>query len=234
MSTDTIVFHTELVTEASELEGGSSVRVVRVPVTPSQSFSHIRVSPCHNCPSTKAHAIIHPDHGHGVGQGTASDKLDLTSSLIRHATRLLVNRPHSTGELRQKLYRVAVRRSPALAPPASEAEAALSPQAATEKAISDLRERGLLDDAAYASWHVEQRVAGSRARSRAQLANELSSKYLSADVAAGAMSAYSDQRAAEAIVDRKSATLSPASLRNHLRWKGFRFDTINSLVPKRG
>jgi SOS response regulatory protein OraA/RecX len=164
----------------------------------------------------------------------------LTSSLIRHATRLLVNRPHSAGELRQKLFRVAARRAPAPARggfcdqaggPDAPPPLRVTPAAATDLAIADLSERGLLDDDAYASWHVEQRAAGSRARSRAQLAAELCAKNLSGDVAAAAMSGYSDQRAAEAIVDRKSATLSPASLRRHLKWKGFRHDTINSLVP---
>jgi SOS response regulatory protein OraA/RecX len=150
--------------------------------------------------------------------------MDVTA-LVRHATRLLSNRPHSSGELRLKLLRVALRAS-ARAPGDG-----VAPASVADAALADLRARGLLDDGAYARWHVSQREMGTRARSKAELANELSARRIPAGVASAAMENYDDSRVAARIVARKPA--SPRGvLARHLTWKGFSYSTIDAVLRK--
>jgi SOS response regulatory protein OraA/RecX len=172
--------------------------------------------------------------------------------LLQRATRLLIGRPHSRAELRGKLLRVALRARARAAPDSGAAAAATdeadaddaaaassgdgagsaSPADAADAALADLDARGLLDDDAYAEWHVAQRAVGPRARSRAQLTSELIARRVPRAAALGAMSAHDDALVATALAARKSR-LSAAALRKHLAWKGFGRAAIESALASR-
>lgn len=145
---------------------------------------------------------------------------------MAHALALLASRPHSYAELRVKLLRVCARRvkreaslaaaaraaaassrgawggSGAIvaseAPDVVDDAAAPSPDcaAAAASALSELQSRGLLDDSTYAAYHLAQRAAGTRTRSRAHLSAELRAKGVSSGLRAHALEGFSDTAAA--------------------------------------
>jgi len=101
-------------------------------------------------------------------------------SLFSHALKLLMARPHSRAELADKLSRVCRRRRTSkLAGVAAEYEGVECGEA-VDAVLRTVTELGVLDDTAYAKWHVQNRVE-YRPRSRLQLMAELAAKKVSAD-----------------------------------------------------
>lgn len=80
------------------------------------------------------------------------------------------------------------------------------PPEAVEGAISALKSRGLVDDAAFARYWKESREAGSP-RSRAALRSELARKGVDTEVASGALDGTDDEAAAYRAVMKRAARL---------------------------
>jgi len=164
-------------------------------------------------------------------------------SLLALGVSLLANRPHSAAELSRKLAAVALRRAakggggaaaaaadPAAPPPPC-------PRAAAAAAVAALAARGLVDDAAYARWHVAQRGAAraARPRSRAQLLGELAGKAVArgaADAALAVVGAHSELAACAAAAARKPR-LGAAALRRHLFYKAFAAPAVARVLAAR-
>lgn len=105
-------------------------------------------------------------------------------SLFSHALKLLMARPHSRAELADKLTRVCRRRRTSKLAGVAGEYAEVDCGAAVAAVLTTVTDLGVLDDAAYAKWHVQNRVE-YRPRSRLQLMAELAAKRVtSADVKA--------------------------------------------------
>ncbi len=127
---------------------------------------------------------------------------------------MLSGRAHAASELERKLCSLLLRKR-------APAEAARSLAASV---CGELSERGLLDDATYARWHVAQRdaaaVGARRPRSRAQLAGELLQKGVPLELVRGAVAEHSELASCAAAALRRPA-LRGAQLSTHLKFKGF-------------
>ena len=178
------------------------------------------------------------------------------------ATRLLIGRLHSCGELRTKLMRVALRANARKNAATTyghrggsgsgitmgdgdgdiggiDIADTLSAAAAIDTVIAELKNRGLLNDNEYARWHIDQRTGISpdgnalrRPRSRAQLTGELLAKRVSSDIAITAIGAHSDYDAAIIAAQRKPL-LTDSELKKHLRWKAFSWASIQAAISLR-
>jgi len=109
---------------------------------------------------------------------------DPIAYLFAHGVRLIAGRPQSVGEVRRKLTTLCLRRrraptAAAGAQPCDEVVAA---------ALARLADAALLDDIAYAEYHVDNR-ARFRPRSRAHLLAELSGKGVERGIATAAVAA---------------------------------------------
>jgi len=128
----------------------------------------------------------------------------------------LLNRPHSTREFRDYLYK-------------KKAEADL-----TDKLIEEFAQKGYLDDAKFAAWFIELRQRKNR--SPRAIRAELMQKGISGELLNDAMS--SDQiNEREALKDliAKKKNLSkykndPQKLKQYLASRGFGYDIINETL----
>lgn len=108
-------------------------------------------------------------------------------------------------------------------------------KALTARALESLEAGGhLLEDAAYAKWHVAARAPSvGRPRSKLQLGAELFSKRVDGAAANAAMEeGHSELESAQAAAMRRPAATGP-ELSKHLRYKGFRTDVITRVVGER-
>lgn len=98
-------------------------------------------------------------------------------------------------------------------------------------ALQQLEAMSLVDDAAYASWHVAQREA-SRPRSRMQLRGELFAKGVTGATAEASVGVVDDSVAVRAVAARRPRA-TPELLRGFLARKGFGGATVAQAVQER-
>ncbi|HVO86699.1 MAG TPA: RecX family transcriptional regulator, partial [Candidatus Binatia bacterium] len=143
-------------------------------------------------------------------------KLSEDGKLRARSLEWLLNRPHSTREFRDYLYK-------------KKAEADL-----TDKLIEEFAQKGYLDDAKFAAWFIELRQRKNR--SPRAIRAELMQKGISGELLNDAMS--SDQiNEREALKDliAKKKNLSkykndPQKLKQYLASRGFGYDIINETL----
>lgn len=122
---------------------------------------------------------------------------------MAHGVRLLAARPQAASELTRKLARLcAARRRSKLARLRAPFEGVPDCATAAAGAVAELAARGLVDDAAYAGWHVAQR-AQHRPRSVAHLRGELGAKGVTGADADGAVAGADEPAAALALARRR-------------------------------
>jgi regulatory protein len=139
---------------------------------------------------------------------------------LEAALRLLDYRPRSEAEIRERLKRRGFDRG------------------GIEKTITQLKERGLVDDAAFARFWKENR-ASFRPRSQHLTRLELRQKGLNADIIETVIADIDDSdsayRAAQSRV-RRLATLDHQNFRRrlgeYLRRRGFGYEVINHTVAR--
>lgn len=155
------------------------------------------------------------------------------ASLAQHALRLLADRPHARGELRDKLTRLCLRRKLMSKRPAVRAlYADVCPDAAVDEVLAQF-DAQLLDDVVAAEWHVAQREA-YRPRSALQLRAELARKRVSSEVAASVIARSEHNELAAALrLARKKPRLSDDKLTAHLLRKGFSLGVAGAAVKAR-
>ncbi len=128
---------------------------------------------------------------------------------MAHGVRLLAARPQAAAELTRKLARLcAARRRSKLARLRGPFEGVPDCATAAAGAVAELAARGLVDDAAYAGWHVAQR-AQHRPRSVAHLRGELGAKGVTGADADGAVAGADEPAAALALARRRQRAPPP-------------------------
>ena len=136
------------------------------------------------------------------------------------ALRLLAYRPRSEAELRVRLARRGL------------------PPAVVEEAMEHLRERGLLDDEAFARYWVEARQQSSPRGSRL-LQRELLTKGIAVDTAREALATAAEEEAACRAAEKKARSLVNLDyptfrrrLGQFLLRRGFPYETARALVDE--
>jgi regulatory protein len=139
---------------------------------------------------------------------------------LNSAIRFLGYRPRSEVEIKQRLQRHGY------------------DSAFMEKAISQLKAQGLVDDTAFARFWMENRESFSP-RSRRLTALELRHKGLASDTIEEVIGEIDDTESAYRAALSKARRLSPADyhdfhrrLSEHLRRRGFSYDVINETVAR--
>ena len=137
---------------------------------------------------------------------------------LASAFRSLANRPRSSREIRQKLYRNKF------------------DEQTVEAAVGELTAGGLLDDAAFARYWCENRDS-FRPRSSRLITAELRGKGIDADTAAGAISEVDDEAGALRAAAKKVKTLGGADretffrrLGDYLKRRGYNYEIIQKTV----
>jgi regulatory protein len=136
------------------------------------------------------------------------------------ALRLLAYRPRSEEELRGRLARRGL------------------PPEVVQETMEHLRERGLVDDAAFASYWVEARQQSSP-RGRRLLRRELLAKGIAKEMAGEAVAGVADEEAAHRAAGKKAHSLRNLDyptfrrrLGQFLLRRGFPYETARSLVDE--
>ena len=161
-----------------------------------------------------------------IGEELAEDRIEALATADRAyrcqsaALRLLSYRPRSEAELRARLE-----------------QRGFAP-AGVEDVISRLRQQGLVDDAAFARFWVENRES-FRPRSRSLAALELRRKGIAGEVAAAAVAGENDEDGAYRAARRRVRVLAGAGrdefrrrLVDYLRRRGFGFRVIARTVAR--
>jgi regulatory protein len=147
---------------------------------------------------------------------------DTEEQAYERALKLLSSRPRSEDEIRRKLreHKVA--------------------DETIEAVLAHLRRAGLVDDAAFANYWVENRVA-FRPRSQRMLKAELKRKGVGEAALAHALTTTNDSEAAYALAAKRvrSAKLAEAAypdfrrrLGDYLARRGFDYETIGPIVER--
>lgn len=151
-------------------------------------------------------------------------------SLVSHALRLIAARPHARGELVRKLTAVCMRRRMGKRAAVRAEYASVDCAATAAATVALLNSAGsvqLVDDVAYAEWHVAQRDTPHANRSRAHVVAELRVKGVSPAVIDSAIAPFDDVQACmRAIQRRRSRAKSQQHLLASLARAGFHARTI--------
>lgn len=139
--------------------------------------------------------------------------------LVAHAVKLLTARPQSRMELQMKLNRMCANRQRSKLLRFRQPFEGVCCNSAVSQAMDELAKMSLIDDAHYATWHVEQREK-YRPRSRLQLRGELAAKGVPSALSIDAVSDVDDIAAALAVARRKPRA-SGDTLIGFLARKGF-------------
>lgn len=165
---------------------------------------------------------------HGLDiPASALDEIKAESERFRceeTAYRLLTNRPHSTLELKQKLFQRKF------------------PSALIEEVIEKCREKEYLDDCEFAKAYVKSRIS-SKPRGRRLLLAELSKKGVSRDLAdevvENALAETDESELALKLLYKKSSRFDPQKavdltdkIYNFLSYRGFNYDTIRTALNR--
>lgn len=150
--------------------------------------------------------------------------------LIEHAIKLLLSRPHTRYELVTKLERLCNRRKTSKRPATAAAAAGVNCGEAVEGVMEVISKQGLVDDAGYASWHVESRAA-HRARSRLQLITELRQKHVPGESIEAALDTHNELAACLAAA-RKRTRLPEVERMTYLARKGFPYHIIKQAITQ--
>jgi regulatory protein len=155
-----------------------------------------------------------------AGQIEALTGKDLYQRCLNSALRYLGYRPRSEAEIKQRLQRHGF------------------DSACTEKALSQLKEQGLVDDTAFAQFWKENRESFSP-RSRRLTGLELRRKGLSNDIIAQVTGEIDDSESAYRAALSTARRLSPLDFKDfrrrlgaYLGRRGFGYDVINNTVKK--
>jgi regulatory protein len=107
-----------------------------------------------------------------------------------------------------------------------------------DKVVIGLKERGLIDDVAFAQYWRDNRLS-FRPRSRRLIKLELRQKGVAAETANEVVEGFSDESAAYEVGLKKARVLSGLDYRefhrylsDHLRRRGFDYETIRSAVAR--
>jgi regulatory protein len=165
---------------------------------------------------------------HGLDMpASALDEIKAESERFRceeTAYRLLTNRPHSTLELKQKLFQRKF------------------PSALIEEVIEKCRKREYLDDREFAEAFVKSRIA-SKPRGRKLLLAELSkkgvSRRLADEVVEKALAETDESELALKLLYKKSSRFDPQKavdlndkIYNFLSYRGFTYDAIKTALDR--
>jgi regulatory protein len=161
-----------------------------------------------------------------VGQHLSSEqidklkKADLSHNCFGAALNYLGYRPRSEAEVRQRLHRRGFN------------------DEVVDKVVIGLKERRLIDDVAFAQYWRDNRLS-FRPRSRRLLKLELRQKGVAAEIANDVVEGLDDESAAYAVGLKKARVLSGLEYRefqrylsDHLRRRGFDYETIRSAVAR--
>ncbi|MGQ9554782.1 MAG: regulatory protein RecX [Anaerolineae bacterium] len=148
----------------------------------------------------------------------ALQQQDAVNRAQERALSLLERRPRSRTELAQRLHRIGL------------------PPEAVEEALARLQRVGLVDDEAFASYWVEQRLA-FRPRSKLALRFELRRQGVSKEIIGRVLRDVDDAEVASRLVRQQLAKLKGtdpqkwlASLNTFLRSRGFGYRTIQDVL----
>jgi regulatory protein len=161
-----------------------------------------------------------------VGQELSADRMENLTGKDRYqrclnaATRYLGYRPRSETEIKQQLQRHGF------------------DDESTDKALSYLKEQGLVNDIAFARFWIDNRES-FRPRSRRLAGQELRRKGLSNDIIAQAIGEINENESAYRAALGKARRLSPADyydfrrrLGEYLGRRGFGYDVINDTIKR--
>lgn len=152
-------------------------------------------------------------------------------SLLMHALKLVSARPHSREELSSKLLRLCSKRKSSKLARLSAEYAPMDCPSAVGAVLDRLTSVGLINDAEYVSFHVEQR-ARWKARSKLQLRAELGQKRVAEELSRKALETYDELTACAKAAKRRMA-LSEEKLTQHLFRKGFPVAVVKRVVAVR-
>jgi regulatory protein len=161
-----------------------------------------------------------------VGQHLPAEQIDklkeadLFHNCFGAALNYLSYRPRSEAEMRQRLHRRGFT------------------DEVVDKAIIVLKERRLIDDVAFAQYWKDNRLS-FRPRSRRLLRLELRQKGVAAEITNEVVEGLDDESAAYKVGLKKACVLSGSEYRefhrylsDHLRRRGFDYETIRSVVAR--
>ena len=147
-------------------------------------------------------------------------KADLSHNCFGAALNYLGYRPRSEDEVRQRLHRRGFN------------------DEVVDKVVIGLKERGLIDDVAFAQYWRDNRLS-FRPRSRRLIKLELRQKGVAAETANEVVEGLDDESAAYEVGLKKARVLSGLDYRefhrylsDHLRRRGFDYETIRSAVAR--
>jgi regulatory protein len=147
-------------------------------------------------------------------------KADLSHNCFGAALNYLGYRPRSEAEVRQRLHRRGFN------------------DEVVDKVVIGLKERGLIDDVAFAQYWRDNRLS-FRPRSRRLIKLELRQKGVAAETANEVVEGLDDESAAYEVGLKKGRVLSGLDYRefhrylsDHLRRRGFDYETIRSAVAR--
>ena len=147
-------------------------------------------------------------------------KADLSHNCFGAALNYLGYRPRSEAEIRQRLHRRGFN------------------DEVVDKVVIGLKERGLIDDVAFAQYWRDNRLS-FRPRSRRLIKLELRQKGVAAETANEVVEGLDDESAAYEVGLKKARVLSGLDYRefhrylsDHLRRRGFDYETIRSAVAR--
>ena len=147
-------------------------------------------------------------------------KADLSHNCFGAALNYLGYRPRSEAEIRQRLHRRGFN------------------DEVVDKVVIGLKERGLIDDVAFAQYWRDNRLS-FRPRSRRLIKLELRQKGVAAETANEVVEGLDDESAAYEVGLKKARVLSSLDYRefhrylsDHLRRRGFDYETIRSAVAR--
>ena len=147
-------------------------------------------------------------------------KADLSHNCFGAALNYLGYRPRSEAEIRQRLHRRGFN------------------DEVVDKVVIGLKERGLIDDVAFAQYWRDNRLS-FRPRSRRLIKLELRQKGVAAETANEVVEGLDDESAAYEVGLKKGRVLSGLDYRefhrylsDHLRRRGFDYEIIRSAVAR--
>ena len=147
-------------------------------------------------------------------------KLSDEGKLKARATEWLMNRPHSTREFRDYMFR-------------KKAEKEL-----TQVWVDEFTEKGYLSDENFTRWFAENRLR--KKKSRRAVTSELASKGISRELADQALNELvtdevNDEEALKGLVEKlrkRSRYQDEQKLKAYLVSKGFRYDDVKSAIEQ--
>lgn len=147
-------------------------------------------------------------------------------ALARHGLNLLSNRPHSTFQISQKLGKLCYTRKLRAGRKKSRLDGGwcdIACDTVVQDAVQVIQDAGVLDDAAYARWHVEQRMAGPKVRSSLQLCSELFQAGIAYPIIQDVLATSYDERAmlSKAVAKLQRSSTDPHTAVFKLQKLGF-------------